>query len=96
MRDGVGFFLHGDVDLPFGDQRPGNGCAEQIRSFVNGVSSQHREYIIFDKLFAQIADHHFAGARLQRFFLDRLKIFALPQVGAEGYDFAAIFLFEPA
>ncbi len=96
MRNRVGFFLHGDVDLPLGDQRPGDGCAEQIRSFVNRVGAQHREDVIFDELFAQIADHDFACARLQRFFLDRLKIFALPQVGAEGYDFAAIFFFEPA
>ncbi len=65
MGNRVGFFLHGDVDLPLGDQRPGDGGAEQIGSFVNGVGAQHRENVIFDELFAQIADHDFARAGLE-------------------------------
>ncbi len=96
MGNRVGFFTHGDVDLPFGNQRPGDGGAEQIGTFVNRVGAQHREDVIFNELFAQIADHDFARAGLHRLFLDRLEIFALAQVGAEGDDFAAVFFFEPA
>ena len=92
----VGLFFHGDVDLPLGDQRPGDRSAEQIRPFINRVGAQHRKNVIFDKLLAQIADHHFARAGLDRLAFDRLKIFALPQVGAKRDHFAAILLFKPA
>ncbi len=78
MGNCVGLFFHGDVDLPLGDQRPRDRSAEQIRPFINCVGAQHRKNVIFDKLLAQIADHHFARTGLDRLAFDRLKIFALP------------------
>ncbi len=96
VRNGVGFFFHRDVDLSLGDQRARDRGSQQVRAFIDRVGAQHRKDVILDELFAQIADHDFARAGLNRFALDRLEILALAQVGAEGDHFAAVLLFQPA
>ena len=92
MRHRVGSFFDRDIDLPLGDQRPGDRSAEQIGAFVDRIGAQHRENIVLDEFFAQVADNDFARAGLERFLFNRLKILALAEVGAEGDHLAAVFL----
>ncbi len=96
MRNRVGFFLCRNVDLSLGDQRPGNGSAEQIRALIDRVGAQHGKNIVLDEFFAQIADHHLARAGLDRLSPNRLEVFALAQVGAKRDHLAAVLLFQPA
>ena len=57
VRDGFGTVVTGDFDLFFSNQRPGNGGAQQVFPFVNGIGTKHREYIIAHTFFTQIFDH---------------------------------------
>ncbi len=56
MGDGVGAGFIGDLDQALGDQRAGNGGAQQVLAFVDGVGAEHREDEVADELFAQVVD----------------------------------------
>ena len=83
MRYRIGALFEGNIDLRLGDERPGDGGTEQVGTLVNCVASQHRIHIIFNELFAQIADHGFACAGVDRLLLNCLQVLALSQIGAE-------------
>ena len=87
----------GDLDLFFGDQRTGNGSPQQIFTLVNGIGTEHREDKIFDKLLLQIQDKDILrlDSKFQRFGSRWLHLFALPQIGGEGYHFAVVLILEP-
>ena len=97
MADGVGTDLPGNLDLFLGDERPGNRSAEQIKPFVQGVGAHHREDIVADELLAQVFDEDMLGldAHHHRLGARRLQFLALPEIGGEGDDFAAIGLLQP-
>ena len=56
VGNGIAFFLGGDLHLPLGDQRPGDGGAQQVMPLVDGVGAEHGEHEIAHKLFPQVVD----------------------------------------
>jgi hypothetical protein len=52
--------LFRDLDLPLGDQRPGDRGAKQIVAFVARIGAHHREDEIADEFLAQIVDDRYA------------------------------------
>ena len=97
MGNGIGPNLMGDLDLAFGNERPGNRSAEQIQSFIDRIGAEHREDIIADKFFAQIVYEDmlvFDPGHL-RLAAHRFQLFALAQIGGEGDDLTAIFDLQP-
>ncbi len=97
VRYRVGAGEVGDFDLALGDQRAGDGGAQQVLAFVNGVGAEHREHEVAYKLFAQVIDEDvfLLDAELQRLLACRLQLFALAQVGGEGHHFALIGVLQP-
>src|SRR6185437_2786922 len=97
VTDGVGADLAGDLDLPFGDQRPGDGRSEQIVPFVLRVGAEHREHEVADELLAQILDEDVLGPDAEHLGLAarRLDLLALAEVSREGHDLRVIFGLKP-
>ena len=52
----------GNLNLTLGNQRAGNGGAEQINPFIQGVGAEHGEHIVAHKFFAQIINVDFLDA----------------------------------
>jgi hypothetical protein len=48
--------LAGNLDLPLGDQGPGDRGAEQILPLIDRVGPEHREHIIAHELLAHVLD----------------------------------------
>ena len=95
VGDGVGAGLLGDLDLPLGDQRPGDGGAQQIQPLIQGVGAEHREDEVADEFLAQILDEDLLDAQHLRLLARRFQLLALAQVGGEGDDLAAIGGLQP-
>jgi hypothetical protein len=97
MTDRIGADLFGDLDLFLGDQRTGNGGAQQIDAFIDRVGAEHGEDEIADELLTQVLDEDVAGldAQGQRLLAGGLDLLALPQISGEGDDFGAIFCLQP-
>ncbi len=95
MGDGVGAGFLGDLDQPLGDQRPGNGGAEQVDAFIDGVGAEHREDEIADELLAHILDIDVLDAEHLGLLAGRLQLAALSQIGGEGDNLRAILGLQP-
>ena len=97
MADGVGARFARDLDLLLGDQRAGDGRAEQVDAFVDGVGAEHREDVVAHELFAQVLDEDVLGLDAEHLgFLARgSQLLALAQVGGEGDDLGAVLLLQP-
>ena len=95
MCDGVGPFPFGDFNLATGDQRPGDGSAEQIRTFVDGIGAKHRENIVADEGFAKVLDVHLTGAHFHRLGLHGPHVLTLTEVGTERDHLVAEGLAHP-
>ncbi len=80
MGDVGGAFLAGYFNLGFGDDRSGEGCAEHVSSLVDGIRQQGGEDVVGDQLTSKILDIHLGCTGGQRFFSDRIEIFALSDV----------------
>ena len=96
VGDRVGADLGRDLDLALGDQRPGDGGAEKVGAFVDGVGPEHRKYVVADELFAQVLDEDLLDP--QRFGLGPglVQLIALAQVGGERHHLAAVGILQPA
>ncbi len=88
MRHGVGAGQLGDLDLPLGDQRPGDRGAEQIDAFIERVRPEHREHEIAHELLAQILDEDLLDAEQLGLLAGGRKLFALAEIGGEGHHLA--------
>ena len=88
VSDGVGAGFLGDLDQPFGNQRPGNRCAQQIDAFIDGIGAEHRENEIADEFLAQIIDIDFLDAQHLGLAARRFELLALAKVGGKGHDLA--------
>jgi hypothetical protein len=90
VRNGVGAGLAGDLDQPLGDQRAGDGGAEQVDAFVDGIGAEHREDEVADEFLADILDVDVLVGDAEHLGLlaCRLEFFALAEVGGEGDNFA--------
>ena len=97
VRDGLGAGGAGDLDLALGDQRTGDGGAEQVLALINRVGAEHREDEVAHELFAQVVDEDVLGldAELERLGARGLELFALAEVGGEGDHFALVGVLQP-
>jgi hypothetical protein len=95
VGDGVRPSASGDFHLFLGDQRAGDGGAEEIAAFVDGIGAEHGEDEIADELFAQVFDIAFAGAGFAGLFRNAVQFLAWPTSAAKAYDLAAVFFDEP-
>ena len=96
VGDGVGAGLVGDVDQALGDQGTGDGGAEQVDAFIEGIGAEHREHEIADELFLEIVDVDFLDAHELGFLAGGLELLALANVGGEGDDLAVLLDLQPA
>ena len=97
MGDGIRTGLGRDLDKSLGNKRTGDGRAEEIETFVNGVGAEHRENEIANELFADIlnVDVFRLDPEKLRLLACGLKLFALAEIGGECHHFAAVFGLEP-
>ena len=97
MRNRIRAGFGGNFDQPLGNERTGNRCAQQIVAFIPRIGAHHRKNEIAHKFFAQIIDVDMVirHAHQHSLFACWPKLFALPQIGGEGDDFAAIFHLQP-
>ena len=95
VTDGIRADLMRNLNLTFGNQRPRDGCAEQIKPFVKRIGAKHRKDEIADKFFAQIVDENLFDAGGFGFAARGFQLFALAQIGRESDNFAAFFLLQP-
>ena len=96
MRDGVGAFPAGELDLPLGDERARDRGAEQVLVLVDRTRAQHREDVVADEFFAQVLEHELRGAGPVRLLLEAAELLALPEVGTERHHLGLVPLDEPA
>ena len=95
MGHGVGAGRFGDLDLPLGDQGPGDGGAEQIDAFVKRVRPEHGEHEIAHELLAEILDEDLLDAEHLGLLARWCQLLALAEIGGEGDDLASIGLLKP-
>ena len=97
VTDRVGADLPRDLDLPLGDQRPGDRRAEQVMALVVRVGAEHREDEVADELLAQVVDEDVLGLDAEHLGLapGRLDLLALAEIGGEGHHLGVIFGLQP-
>ncbi len=97
MGDGVGPDLSRNVDLDLGDQRAGDGGAQQVLALIERIGAEHREHEVAHELLAQVLDEDVLGlhAQQQRLVARRSQLLALAEVGGEGHHLAAVGLHQP-
>ena len=95
MGHSAGAHLMGNVNLPFGNQGAGNGCAQQIHPFVQRIGPKHGEHVIFDKGFAQILNKNLRDAHGGGFGAGGFNFILLPQIGGEGHNLAILLNLQP-
>ena len=95
MRHRVGALRFGDLHHALGDQRPGEGSAQQIFALIDGARAQGGEDEIVEEFEAQVFDIALAGAGSDGFGLQAAQFFRLTQVSREADDFAAVIFAQP-
>ncbi|MNM62174.1 hypothetical protein D3C81_734970 [compost metagenome] len=95
MRNGGRAFGDGDIDHPLRDQRAGDTRAEQVLSFIQGASLEHRVDEVLGELVAQVVDVDFRRACGERLFLQTVKLFLLADIGRKSDNFRVIRFFQP-
>ena len=95
VRHRAGALALGDLDLPLGDERAGDGRAEQVAALIDGAGAQHGKDVVPDEGLAEILDVDLARAHPQGLGLDGLHILTLSEIGAERDDLAAERLLQP-
>ena len=96
MRHGIGADRVCDLDLPLGDQRARDGCAEKIHAFIERVGAEHRKNIVAHEFLAQILDKDFLDPQKLGLGAGRFHLFTLAEIGCEGDDFGVIVVLQPA
>ena len=84
-----------NLKLFFGNQRPGDRCAEEISPLVDGVGPKDREGKAPGKLFFYIGNVHLGSPGGIGLFLDGLQVFLLADVGHECDYLKPFFFNEP-
>ena len=97
MRDGIGAHGFCDFNLALGDQRAGDGSAQQIHAFIQRIGAEHWEDEIADEFFAQIIheDIFWLDAEQQSLVARRSKLLTLAEIGGEGDNLAFIGGLQP-
>ena len=95
MAHGISTCLRRNFDLPFGNQRPRYGCAQQINTLIQRVGAEHGEDIIADEFLTQVLNINFLNAQHFGLLPCWFELFALPQIGSKGHHFALIDILQP-
>ncbi len=95
MRNRVGTGLVGDLDQAAGDQRTGDGGAQQVLALVDGVGAEHRIDVVAHEFFAQVLDVDFLDAQGLGLGTGRLDFLALTDVSGEGHHLAVVRFLQP-
>ncbi len=95
MGDGISTGFVGDLDQSLGDQRTGNGSAQQVFAFIDSIGAEHREHEVTDELFTQILNVDLLHAHGLRLGTRRLNLLTLPQIRSEGHHLTTVGVFQP-
>ena len=95
VTDRVTVFLLRDLDEALGDQRAGEGGAQQVLVLIDGAGLQGRPDEVLDEFLAQILDVELLRAGLLRLLVQRLELVALAHVRSAAHDSAAVVFLEP-
>ena len=95
VTDRVAVFLLRDLDEALGDQRAGEGGAQQVLVLIDGAGLQGRPDEVLDEFLAQILDVELLRAGLLRLLVQRLELVALAHVRSAAHDGAAVVFLEP-
>src|SRR5690606_32005302 len=95
VRDGVGTGFVGDFDQSAGNQWSGNGRAQQVFAFVNGVGAKHGIDEVARELGLQVVDEDLLDAKRFSLGARRRHFFTLADIGREGHDFAVVLRLQP-
>ena len=96
MRYSVSADGTGNFDLALGNQWPRDRGAKKVHAFIKRVGTEHREYIVAYKFFAQILDEDLLDAEHFGFRACRFNLFTLADIGGEGDNFGVILILQPA
>ena len=95
MRDGVSASLVGDFDQALGDERARDGSAQEVLTFVDRVTPEHRKHKVANKLLLDIFDEDVSCAGGFGFCARGFDIFALAQVRRKSDYLAVIGFLQP-
>ena len=95
MRNRIGLFAPGNLDQSLGDQRTGDGSAQQVFAFVEGIGAKHRKHEVAHELFAQVFDIDLFHAEFFGLGACGFELFTLTDIGGEGDDLAAVGVLQP-
>ena len=96
VRNRIGAFGRGDLHLTFCNKRPGDGRSQEIAPLVERIGAEHGKHEIPHKFFLQILDEALARPGTGGLVRNMSQLFALPHIGGESDNLAAIALNEPA
>ena len=87
----------GDFYLPLGDEWAGDGCAEKIFPFIDGIGTEHRKDVVSYELFTQILDENIFrfDTEFQGLFSCRFDLFPLTDIGGECDHFTLVLILQP-
>ena len=96
VRDGVGAGFFRDFHQAPGDQRPGNGGAQQVFPFIQRIRAEHWQNVVPGECLLQVFDVDFLHAHRSRLGARRLHLLALADVGRKGHHLRAAGLLQPS
>ena len=95
VADGVRALGLGDLDEALGDERAGDGGAEEIVALVNGVGLHHREDEVAGEFLGEVFHVALGRAGVDALLFDSGRLFGLSDVGAVTDDFGVVGLLDP-
>jgi hypothetical protein len=95
MGEGIGFFLSGDFDHAFGDERTRDACTQEILAFIECTGLEHRVNEIARKFLLQIDDVAFRSASSLGLCFETFEFLFLADIRAKGDHLGIIFFFDP-
>ena len=95
VGDGVRSFTDGQVHHVLGNAGTGDGSAQQVAAFIQGIGLHHGEDVVGGEVFLEVADEALGGSRSQGFGFQAIQFFRLAYVCAVGDDFGIVLFLEP-
>jgi hypothetical protein len=95
VGDGVGAGLISDLNQSLGNQRTGDGGAEQVLALVDRVGPEHGEDVVAGELFAQVLNVDFLNAEGLGLFPRGFDFLTLANIGRKGDDLTVVGFLKP-
>lgn len=95
VRDCIGVSLACDLDLTFSDEGSCDTGPKEVLTLVDGIGTEHREYIVTYELFTEILDVDLLHTQLLSLSACRLNLLTLTDVGGECDDIALVRILKP-